>query len=465
MTEPQLRHLLARAADVPAPPDPWPDIRRGGHRLRRVRLAIAVTGVAAVAAIGISVPTLMRGQPVPPGRTGLSAPSAVPAVPPGPDMSSLAHGTWHNVPAPPSAAIQGAAMAWTGRELILWGGAGPAGPLPAGGLRTGYAYQPATDRWQTLPPAPVSTDGMPEAVWTGTDVVVAAPNGGQLQLAAYRPATGTWRRLPSPPVAGYSASGHLLTWTGRQLLLYGYPPETPAQARSPVQPQPQPVLAALTADGSQWRVLASPPSRLQHTRDQGFTTVWSGSRLLVFTQRMQVQQIPGGFELSPGGSTVTSYDPSANTWTTEAATGPAPPLNGTAFWTGRSALLVGGVECTECSRGPVGTPYPLQADVFDPATGSWHGLRPPSALNIMPQAVAWAGVLIAVVNASNLPGLPRQPAAAGVWDPDTGQWLRLPAPPVSVQGAGRISPVAGAWTGQEFIFPGSTSLVAFFPAS
>ena len=31
MTESQLRCLLAQAADVPAPPDPWPDIRRRGH--------------------------------------------------------------------------------------------------------------------------------------------------------------------------------------------------------------------------------------------------------------------------------------------------------------------------------------------------------------------------------------------------------------------------------------------------
>jgi len=397
--------------------------------------------------------------------TALAGPSATgpAAVPPGPDMSSLAHGTWRNVPAPPSAAIQDAAMVWTGRELVLWGGYGPAAYLPAGGLRAGYAYQPATGRWQTLPPAPVSADGTPEGVWTGTDVVVAAPHGGQLQLAAYRPAAGTWRRLPAPPVAGWSASGFQLTWTGRQLLLYGYPPETPAQARALLQPEP--VLAALSADGSRWDVLAAPPSRPQHTRDQGFTTVWSGSRLLVFTQRMQVQQIPGGFSLAPGGSTVTSYDPSTSTWITESATGPAPPLNGTAFWTGRSALLVGGVECTECSRGPAGAGLPLRGGVFDPAAGSWHGLGPPPALNIMPQAVAWAGVLVAVVNASNFPGLPRQPAAASAWDPDTGQWLRLPAPPVSVQGEGRVSPVTGAWTGQEFIFPGSTGLIAFIPGS
>ncbi len=453
MTEPQLRRLLARAADVPGPPDPWPDIRRRGRRLRRVRLAVAVMGTAAVAAVGISVATLVT-----PGR---SVPATAPTSP-RPDMHSLTHGTWRSVPTPPSAAIQDAATVWTGQELVVWGGTGPTAYLPPGGLRAGYAYQPATGRWQTLPPAPVSGNGTPEGVWTGTDVVVAAPHAdGQLQLAAYRPATGTWRRLPTPPVAGYSASGYQLTWTGRQLLLYGYPPETPAQARSPAQPQP--VLAALTADGSRWRTLAAPPSRPQHTQDQGFTAVWSGSRLLVFSQRMQVHQMPGGFSLTPGGSTVTSYDPSTNTWTTEPTTGPAPWLNGTAFWTGRAALLVGGVECAECPGGPAGARYPLRGGVFDPATGSWHALSPPPALSVMPQAVAWAGVLIAVANASHFPGRPSQPAVASAWDPDTGQWLRLPAPPVSIPGG--TSPTTGAWTGREFIFPGSSSLVAFIPAS
>lgn len=457
MTEQQLRRLLAQAADVPAPPDPWPDIRRRGHRLRRVRLVIAVTGTAAVA-VGIIVLTLTLSQPVTPGR---SAPPAAPApVPPRVGMSSLTHGTWRTVPAPPSAAIQDAAVVWTGRELVLWGGYGPTAYLPTGGLRAGYAYRPATGRWQTLPPAPVSGTGTPEGVWTGTDVVVAAPHGGQLQLAAYRPATGTWRRLPAPPVAGWSASGFQLTWTGRQLLLYGYPPETPTP---PPLVQPQPVLAALTADGSRWRTLAAPPSRPQHTRDQGFTTVWSGSRLLVFTQRMQVHQIPGGFSLTPGGSTVTSYDPGTNTWAAEPATGPAPPLNGTALWTGKAALLVGGVECAECSGGPAGARHPLGGGLFHPATGSWSALSPPPALNVMPQAVAWAGVLIVIASASHPPGLPPQSAVASAWDPDTGQWLRLPAPPVSIpEGA---SPVTGAWTGREFIFPGSTSLAAFIPAS
>src|SRR6516162_2672686 len=101
MTESQLRRLLAQAADVPAPPDPWPDIRRRGHRLRRVRLAVAVMGAAAVAAAVISVPALVT-----PGR---SVPATAPG-PAGPDMRSLTRGTWQGVPAPPSAAIQDAAM-------------------------------------------------------------------------------------------------------------------------------------------------------------------------------------------------------------------------------------------------------------------------------------------------------------------------------------------------------------------
>jgi hypothetical protein len=416
-----------------------------------VRTAAAVAGMAAGALVTAGWPE--------PGQVGVVTRPAV-ALASWPDLASLAGGSWRSVPAPPSAALQEAAVAWTGRDLVLWGGYGPDGRLPAGGLRSGWAYQPVTGRWQELPPAPVSTDGEAEAVWTGTDVVVAAPYGSQTGLAAWRPATGTWRRLPTPPGAGRSGWNYRLTWTGRQLLLYGYRPQTPAQARVPFS-QPRPFLAALTADGSRWETLAAPPAAASHAVDQGFTAVWSGSRLLVFTQRMHVEKIAAGVTVTPGGSAVTSYDPLANTWTTLDATGPAPPMDGTAFWTGQAALLVGGATCTMCLGGPAGVRYPLTGGLFSPAAGFWRALRPPAALNVRPETTAWAGVLVTVANADVGPGSGRPFAVAGAWDPGSGQWVRLPDPPAGIQPMAYAS--TGVWTGREFLFPGGTGLVALVP--
>jgi hypothetical protein len=134
-------------------------------------------------------------------------------------------------------------------------------------------------------------------------------------------------------------------------------------------------------------------------------------------------------------------------------------LGGTAFWTGRAALLVGGTASSIPGRG---YSAPLNAAVFDPATGSWRALSPPVALDVTPAAsgaVAWAGVLIVAANAGHGPGGP----AAAAWDPGTGQWIRLPAPPAVVTGGPFLA--TGVWTGREFIFPAGAGLVTFTPAS
>ncbi len=186
------------------------------------------------------------------------------------------------------------------------------------------------------------------------------------------------------------------------------------------------------------------------------------ARLLVFTQRMHVERMAGGFTVTSGGSAVTSYDPHAGTWTTVAATGPAPPMDGTAFWTGRAALLVAGLACTMCPGGLPGNRYPLPGGVFSPATGSWRALRPPAALNVTPEAVAWAGVLVTVANVFGGPGSARQSVVAGAWDPGSGQWVRLPTPPVTLRRLTFRS--TGVWTGREFLFPGGTGLVALVPS-
>ena len=56
----------------------------------------------------------------------------------------------------------GAAVAWTGKRLLVWGG------KTAGGL----AYDPATNRTATLPRAPLQARQDPAAAWTGHALVV-----------------------------------------------------------------------------------------------------------------------------------------------------------------------------------------------------------------------------------------------------------------------------------------------------
>lgn len=93
--------------------------------------------------------------------------------------------------------------AWTGKELLVWGGRGKS-------LHdTGGAYDPATDTWRKLSTkdAPSARSGC-ESVWTGTELLVWGghdfsarfTSGGYREEGyAYDPAKDAWRRIASQP--------------------------------------------------------------------------------------------------------------------------------------------------------------------------------------------------------------------------------------------------------------------------
>jgi len=123
----------------------------------------------------------------------------------------------------------GAMAAWTGRELLVWGGAssadmlaGVSGPLDGGG-----AYDPATNTWRTI-----SSAGAPSArhshtavwtgdrmiVWGGTTAATTAPafNTG----AAYDPETDAWAEVTTVGAPG-GRRNHVAVWTGTEMIVWG----------------------------------------------------------------------------------------------------------------------------------------------------------------------------------------------------------------------------------------------------
>ena len=82
-----------------------------------------------------------------------------------------ATGHWRRVPAMELARAQ-FAVAWTGRQLLVWGGL-------TGDGRTGWkvpphgvAYDPAANRWSAIPMSPLRGRGSPTAAWTGNQMIV-----------------------------------------------------------------------------------------------------------------------------------------------------------------------------------------------------------------------------------------------------------------------------------------------------
>jgi hypothetical protein len=126
-------------------------------------------------------------------------------------------------PLEPRAAVRGA---WTGRELVVWGGMGR-----SGFLADGAAYDPERRAWRPLPPSPLSPRGSPALVWTGTELFVAGGYDNTEGLpdgARYDPAADRWAPLPDVPLRpmpwGLSLTGGLtdagpVVWTSESDML------------------------------------------------------------------------------------------------------------------------------------------------------------------------------------------------------------------------------------------------------
>src|SRR5262249_56557290 len=89
--------------------------------------------------------------------------------------------SWTTGPAAPAQVPSFGDAFWTGKQMIVWGYVSP-------GHLQGVAYDPATGKWSMLPASPLGRAGRDSmlAVWTGRDLVVCggANPAGRPQDAA-----------------------------------------------------------------------------------------------------------------------------------------------------------------------------------------------------------------------------------------------------------------------------------------
>jgi N-acetylneuraminic acid mutarotase len=117
---------------------------------------------------------------------------------------------WRRIASDPLSGRADHFAAWTGDEMIVWGG-----HLTASNRERydgeGAAYDPDTDMWRVLPRSPLPAGYGAMGAWTGTEVIVmASPMGIEAsdypkfaEAAAYDPSTNSWRQLPRPPQVAY----------------------------------------------------------------------------------------------------------------------------------------------------------------------------------------------------------------------------------------------------------------------
>jgi hypothetical protein len=176
--------------------------------------------------------------------------------------------SWTEMTASPLAPRVDPAAAWTGSELLIWGGWDDRSRFFADGA----AYDAVAGTWRLLPEAPISPRA-PLFVWTGEELLVwgtavrvsERPRDG----AAYDPRANSWRRLARAPIELTDASA---VWTGREMIVFG------ASLHGGNFPETKTAIGAAYDPASDtWRTL--PPSPLS---PQASTAAWIGRELIAW---------------------------------------------------------------------------------------------------------------------------------------------------------------------------------------
>ena len=238
--------------------------------------------------------------------------------------------SWEQMAASPLAPRAYVASAWTGEELLIWGGSDG---RQERSFDDGAAYDPKTDSWRSLPEAPIESRA-PLSVWTGQELIVWGtairvadrPRDG----AAYDPRTDSWRRIAQSPIELTDATA---VWTGREMIVFG------AALHGGNFPESKTAIGAAYDPGTDaWREL--PDSELS---PQASTAAWNGREMIAW------DYLNG----------TAAYAPEADSWRTLAKV----PL-----------------DAAECSPGSVSVRayvfgnYCGPLALYDPAADRWHDI-------------------------------------------------------------------------------------------
>jgi hypothetical protein len=256
-----------------------------------------------------------------------------------------ATGRWREASLPPRLLV-GAVAVWTGEELLAWGAEYDYETEEH--PRDGFAYDPGSDRWRTIPPAPIRGRTSHAAVWTGTEMIVWG--GGDFRQAlddgaAYDPAADAWRVLAPAPISPRERA--VAVWTGREMVVTG---GTYVSSRDAV--------AAYDPAADRWRVVVDPPIEGRHWH----TAVWTGEEVIVW----------GGYDGRHPLGDGAAYDPAADTWRRLSRSPLDDRCRHTAVWTEDAMVVFGGYP-------GCGSPWHLafgDGALYDPVRDRWTRVVP-----------------------------------------------------------------------------------------
>jgi N-acetylneuraminic acid mutarotase len=282
--------------------------------------------------------------------------------------------TWKPLPAAPLSPRRGHSAVWTGTSMIVFGGRGPADGCRQQlcTLNDGAAYDPATDRWTPIAPAPLAGRNGHTAVWFQDRMVVwgGAVEGGAAVAdgASYDPATNTWSPLPAAPLE--PRVSHRSVASAHRMLVWGGSSEAEEGGK-------------YFADGAiyspatnGWTPMAPYPQTTEPAARDSFSSVWTGTHMLVWggtgrTESCRPCQHDDG----------AAYELSSDSWKLMTPSPLSARGNHRAIWTGKEMVVWGGFSTTELNDGAA----------YNPASDSWSQLPVSPVLGRQGQAMVKVG--------------------------------------------------------------------------
>ena len=222
---------------------------------------------------------------------------------------------------------------------------------------------------------------------------------------AARSLAGSWKLLPKAPVTSVPPD-MAAVWTGHEVIIHGVRIGKPG------------VTFAYRPARGTWATLRPGPKPLTGLEADD-VAVWTGSRILVM------------------GLTNGSYNPRNNSWRPVARL-PLPDEAAVVAWTGRQAIIWGGVCCSSSSN---------QGAAYDPRTNTWR-LLPNAPLQPRRSAAGtWTGRELIVAGGFTFDHN-RLFRNAAAYNPATRKWRTIAPMPQGRWGATAV------WDGKEVLVIG-----------
>jgi hypothetical protein len=351
----------------------------------------------------------------------------------------VAKDVWSELPPAPIPARDGASMAWTGKEMLVWGGqSGPHGETLYG---DGAAYNPTTRTWRVLPPSPLGSRVEQSAVWTGHEWIIW---GGYDEVssshfhvagtgAAYDPGADRWRELPVSPLDGRVLA--TVVWTGKEAVFLGGLPAVLTNTVRGYQDG-----AAYDPAADRWRTVPALPAVEDHQQVNPPIAVWAGDRLVVWRQWTRGD--------ANGGPSGTGYDLFASTsgvdgWQLVEQGPDAAAGIGLPIWTGAEVIVPAAPQPLPGFGG--GPQFGLHGHRYDPGKNTWRVISHGPVDDVIGKAF-WTGQALLELDTHSLEDR-ILPGDGAVWNPGDDQWTRL-ARPIDA------APSDAVWTGHEILMWG-----------